>query len=106
MTPTNVTPLNYRDHIFIEICFRIDNDILNLMDEFDFDLLVKELTDSIGDSEKFMSYLTERSVVIVERFLVRLRIRCYDETNELFGSSFYDQLLPPAGLPSKNVHSN
>jgi len=47
----------------------IENDILNLMDEFDFDLLVKELTDSIGDSEKFMSYLTERSAVIVERFL-------------------------------------
>lgn len=73
MIPTNFSPPISCNHIFtiFAFYFRIDNDILNLMDEFDFDLLVKELTDSIGDSEKFMSYLTERSAVIVERFLVR-----------------------------------
>lgn len=49
--------------------FSIDNDILNLMDELDFDLLFKELTDSLGDSDKFMVYITERCAVLVERFL-------------------------------------
>ena len=52
---------------------RIDNDILNLMDEFDFDIFLKEITDVIGDSEKSMAYITERSAILVERFLVSLR---------------------------------
>jgi len=47
----------------------IDNDILNLMDEFNFDLFLKEITDVIGDSEKSMAYITERSAILVERFL-------------------------------------
>ncbi|KAL3796710.1 hypothetical protein HJC23_010010 [Cyclotella cryptica] len=47
----------------------IDNDILNLMDELDFDLMFKEITGSIGDSDKFASYITERSALLVERFL-------------------------------------
>jgi len=28
------------------------------MDEFDFDLLLKEISDSIGDTEKFKEYIT------------------------------------------------
>lgn len=51
------------------VIFRIDNDILNLMDEFDFDIFLKEITDVIGDSEKIMAYMTERSAILVERFL-------------------------------------
>jgi len=47
----------------------IDNDILNLMDEFNFDVFLKEITDIIGDSEKSMMYFTERSAILVERFL-------------------------------------
>lgn len=47
----------------------IDNDILDLMDEFDFDLLLKEISDSIGDAEKLKDYITDRSTVLVERFL-------------------------------------
>lgn len=49
--------------------YRIDNDILNLMDEFDFDIFLKEISDVIGDSEKSMAYMTERSAILVERFL-------------------------------------
>jgi len=47
----------------------IDNDILNLMDEFDFDIFLKEITDLIGHSEKTVAYITERSAILVERFL-------------------------------------
>jgi len=47
----------------------IDNDILSLMDEFDFDIFLKEITDVIGDKDKSMAYFTERSVILVERFL-------------------------------------
>ena len=39
------------------------------MDEFDFDIFLKEITDVIGDSEKSMAYMTERSAILVERFL-------------------------------------
>lgn len=66
------------------------------MDEFDFDLLLKEISDSIGDAEKLKDYITgkyeafiwyhlfgltrgllsthssDRSIVLVERFLVSL----------------------------------
>ena len=48
----------------------IDDDILNLMDEFDFDVFLKEISDIIGDSEKSMAYISEKSVILVERFLV------------------------------------
>ncbi|KAL7550468.1 hypothetical protein ACHAWF_013694, partial [Thalassiosira exigua] len=47
----------------------IDNDILNLMDEFNFDAFLKEITDVLGDAEKTVAYITERSSVLVERFL-------------------------------------
>lgn len=40
------------------------------MDEFDFDVFLKEITEVIGDSEKFMAYTTARSGILVERFLV------------------------------------
>ena len=43
------------------------------MDELDFDLFFKEISDSIGDSEKLVAYITDRSAVMVERFLVRHR---------------------------------
>jgi hypothetical protein len=39
------------------------------MDEFDPDLLLRELSDSIGDSEKFISYVKQRTSVLIERFL-------------------------------------
>jgi hypothetical protein len=42
------------------------------MDELDFDLMFKEITVSIGDSDKFTSYIIERSAILVERFLVRV----------------------------------
>lgn len=51
--------------------FRIDNDILNLIDEFDFDLFLKDISNVIGHSEKWLAYITERSTIMVERFLVR-----------------------------------
>jgi len=51
--------------------FRIDDDILNLIDEFDFDLFLKDITNVIGHSEKWLAYITERSAIMVERFLVR-----------------------------------
>jgi len=47
----------------------IDHDILNLMDEFDPDTLLRELSDSIGDSDKFIQYVKERTSVLIERFL-------------------------------------
>jgi len=47
----------------------IDHDILNLMDEFDPDLLLRELSDSIGDSEKFICYVKQKTSVLIERFL-------------------------------------
>ena len=40
------------------------------MDEFDFDIFIKEISDVIVDPEKTMNYITERSTVLVERFLV------------------------------------
>jgi hypothetical protein len=49
-----------------------DNDILDLMDELDFDLMFKEITGSICDPEKFTAYMTERTAILVERFLVSL----------------------------------
>lgn len=49
--------------------FSIDHDILNLMDEFDPDTLLRELSDSIGDSNKFIQYVKERTSVLIERFL-------------------------------------
>jgi len=48
---------------------RIDNDILNLMDEFDFDEFLKEITDVIGNSERLIEYINEKSTILVERFL-------------------------------------
>lgn len=54
--------------------FRIDNDILNLIDEFDFDLFLKDISNVIGHSEKWLAYITQRSAVMVERFLVRFCI--------------------------------
>ena len=42
------------------------------MDEFDFDIFLKEITDLIGHSEKTVAYITERSAILVERFLVSL----------------------------------
>lgn len=48
-----------------------DNDVLDLMDELDFDLMFKEITGSISDPHKFTKYITERTAVLVERFLVR-----------------------------------
>ena len=50
----------------------IDNDILDLIDEFSFDLFLKEITDVIGDPEKSVAYVTERASILVERFLVSL----------------------------------
>jgi len=47
----------------------IDNDILNLMDEFDFDIFLSDITAVIGNLEKSMAYITERSAILVERFL-------------------------------------
>ena len=40
------------------------------MDEFNFDLFLSEISDIVGDAEKSMAYITERSAVLVERFLV------------------------------------
>lgn len=62
-------------HTFPPATRRIDHDILNLMDEFNFDLFLKEITDVIGDAEKSVAYITERSAILVERFLVS--IRCF-----------------------------
>src|SRR6056300_1910338 len=42
------------------------------MDEFDPDLLLRELSDSIGDSEKFICYIKGRTSLLIERFLVSL----------------------------------
>jgi len=39
------------------------------MDEFDPDTLLRELSDSIGDSDKFIQYVKERTSVLIERFL-------------------------------------
>ena len=47
----------------------IDNDILNLMDEFDFDEFLKDMTDVMGHPEKWVAYMTEKSAIFVERFL-------------------------------------
>ena len=52
-----------------EFEFSIDHDILNLMDEFDPDTLLRELSDSIGDSNKFIQYVKERTSLLIERFL-------------------------------------
>lgn len=54
---------------FLGFVFSIDHDILNLMDEFDPDMLLRELSDSIGDSEKFIQYIKERTSLLIERFL-------------------------------------
>ena len=47
----------------------IDSDILNLFDEFEPDALLRELSDSIGDSDKFIQYVKQRTSVLIERFL-------------------------------------
>ena len=39
------------------------------MDEFDPDTLLRELSDSIGDSDKFIQYVKERTSLLIERFL-------------------------------------
>lgn len=39
------------------------------MDEFDPDTLLRELSVSIGDSDKFIQYVKERTSVLIERFL-------------------------------------
>ncbi|KAL9189680.1 hypothetical protein ACHAXT_009355 [Thalassiosira profunda] len=46
-----------------------DHDILNLMDEFNFDIFLKEIGDIVGDAEKSLAYMTDRSAILVERFL-------------------------------------
>ncbi len=48
---------------------RIDNDILDLIDEFDFDEFLKDITDVIGNPEKWIDYMNEKSTTLVERFL-------------------------------------
>ena len=40
------------------------------MDEFNLDQFIKEITEVIGDPDKSLSYITERSAILVERFLV------------------------------------
>ena len=40
------------------------------MDEFDFDIFIKEISDVIVDPVQTMHYITERSTILVERFLV------------------------------------
>lgn len=57
-------------HLLISILFSFDNDILDLMEELDFDLMFKEISGSICDPEKFTAYMTERTAILVERFLV------------------------------------
>jgi hypothetical protein len=52
-----------------------DNDVLDLMDELDFDLMFKEITGSICDPEKFNAYMTDRTAILVERFLVSIIMR-------------------------------
>jgi hypothetical protein len=42
---------------------------LNLIDEFDFDDFLKEITDVIGNSEKWIEYINEKSSILVERFV-------------------------------------
>ena len=39
------------------------------MDEFDFDEFLKEITDVIGNSERLIDYINEKSTILVERFL-------------------------------------
>ncbi|KAL7542915.1 hypothetical protein ACHAXR_012357 [Thalassiosira sp. AJA248-18] len=47
----------------------IDDDILNLMDEFNFDIFLKDISDIITDPEQTMAFITDRSAILVERFL-------------------------------------
>jgi hypothetical protein len=39
------------------------------MDEFDFDEFLKEITDVIGNSDRLVDYINEKSTILVERFL-------------------------------------
>lgn len=79
--------------------FRIDNDILNLMDEFDPDLLLRELSDSIGDSEKFIFYIKERTSLLIERFLVSLAFIEYS-TPLIVDIFSFKMLRPTSGISS------
>ena len=53
----------------ISCIYSFDNDVLDLMDELDFDLMFKEITGSISDPHKLTKYITERTAILVERFL-------------------------------------
>jgi hypothetical protein len=88
--------------------FRIDDDILNLIDEFDFDLFLKDISNVIGQSEKWIAYITERSAVMVERFLVSLFVCSFSasidhSSSEIIPLSLY---RPRAGLLAQNVYPN
>jgi len=68
------------------------------MDEFDPDLLLRELSDSIGDSEKFICYIKGRTSLLIERFLVSLAFIAY---SILIVDIFSFKMLPPtSGISS------
>ena len=92
--------------------FRIDDDILNLIDEFDFDLFLKDISNVIGQSEKWLAYITERSAVMVERFLVRLFVRSFSasinqSTSDIIPLNLHrPRAFVESGLLAQNVHPN
>ena len=49
---------------------RIEDDILNLVDEVDIDEFLKEASKAVEDPEKLSQFVREKSTIAIERFLV------------------------------------
>jgi hypothetical protein len=47
----------------------IEDDILNLVDQVDFDDFLREASDAIGDADKFSDFIRVKTTIAIERFL-------------------------------------
>jgi hypothetical protein len=69
---------------FCFLCFSIDNDILNLMDEVNVDEFLMEASNAIDDPDKLSQYIREKTIIAIERFLVSALARSWIYVKILF----------------------
>ena len=69
---TTTTFFGFLTRILLVIALlSIDDDILNLVDDFNIDAFVKEASVALEDEKKLWKFIREKATVTVERFLVR-----------------------------------
>jgi hypothetical protein len=61
--------LAFRSSLTLFLPRSIDNDILNLMDEVDFDEFLREASDAMDDPDKLTHFIREKATIAVQRFL-------------------------------------